>query len=73
MISLLFVDDEPAVLNALQRVFRTVKLPAYYASNAEAGLTLLKQHPIGAFHQHKGCTRCPAAPSSVLTSSLFHE
>lgn len=47
MVSVLFVDDEPAVLNALQRVFRTAQLPAYYASNAEAGLTLLKQHQIG--------------------------
>jgi len=47
MISVLFVDDEPAVLSALQRVFRTVQLPGYYASSAEAGLKMLEQHPIG--------------------------
>jgi len=47
MVSVLFVDDELSVLNALQRLFRTVPLPSYYASSAEAGLTLLEQHPIG--------------------------
>ncbi len=47
MVSVLFVDDEPSVLNALKRVFRGFHQRTFFAESALEGLALLEQHAIG--------------------------
>lgn len=42
---LLFVDDEPNVLNALKRIFRQENYQIHIANNAQEALTLLAQQP----------------------------
>lgn len=44
--NLLFVDDEPNVLKALKRLFRSAEYQVYTADGGEAGLEILQQQPI---------------------------
>lgn len=41
---LLFVDDEPSILNALKRIFRTKGYEILTATSGKEGLALLEQH-----------------------------
>ena len=47
MVSVLFVDDEPAVLSALKREFRWLAQRTYFAESASEAISLLEQHTIG--------------------------
>lgn len=44
--NLLFVDDEPNVLKALKRLFRTTDYNVHLAEGGQAGLAILQQQPI---------------------------
>ncbi len=46
--SLLLVDDEPAILGALQRVFRKAPYTIHTAENGEVAMDLLEQTPVDA-------------------------
>lgn len=47
MASVLFVDDDPSILNALRREFRSFPSHTFFASSAQEGLDMLEQHQIG--------------------------
>jgi response regulator RpfG family c-di-GMP phosphodiesterase len=44
--TLLFVDDEPNILNALRRLFRSLGYKIHTAESGAAGLELLEQEPV---------------------------
>ncbi|MBN3560868.1 HD domain-containing phosphohydrolase [Aliamphritea spongicola] len=44
--SLLLVDDETSVLNALKRVLRRMKCTVHTAESGKAGLAVLEEHPV---------------------------
>ncbi|UZE97403.1 HD domain-containing phosphohydrolase [Alkalimarinus alittae] len=44
--SVLFVDDEPAILSSLKRLFRKSGFNCYFAESGEEGLKVLEQQPI---------------------------
>ena len=44
--SILCVDDEPNILSALRRLFRSQGYKVHTADSAQAGLTVLEEHRI---------------------------
>ena len=44
--SVLFVDDEQAILNALKRLMRKQPMKCWYAKSGSEGLEILAQHPV---------------------------
>ena len=44
--TLLFVDDEPNILKALKRLFRSTEFTVLMAENGEEGLQILEQNPV---------------------------
>jgi HD-like signal output (HDOD) protein len=44
--SILFVDDEPAILRALYRLFREKDYTIYIAESGQAALAILEKHPV---------------------------